>query len=344
MNVLVVGAGIFGCSIAEELSKRGINTTLIDKNNDIMSNASKHNHNRLHLGFHYPRSKETALQSIDGLLSFMMYFKDAVVKDFPNYYAITNSGHVSGEYFQNFCDDIGLFYTKEYPNRLLMSTDIIDDCFKVNEPIFDYNKLKSLVIEGLMKQKNLTINLNTEFNPSIIGEYDYIVNSSYSNLNDISSYFTKQKLEIKLQDVVIPIVEFNSEPFGITVMDGPFCSVMPDGFNKNKFLVYHVVESVIEEKISEPIVSKTNVDLQGIVNKSSEIYPFLKGIKIVDYRRTIRALPINNNDERLSEVFLYDDTPKLISVLSGKISTCKKVGLEVYNYITTNKLKTNILL
>ena len=73
MNVLIVGAGIFGCSIAHELSKNKINVTIVDSNSDIMLNASKNNHNRLHLGFHYPRSKETAAD----LVVFRKYYPPA---------------------------------------------------------------------------------------------------------------------------------------------------------------------------------------------------------------------------------------------------------------------------
>ena len=64
----IVGAGIFGCSIALELQKDGHLVTIIEQDSDIMLRASKNNHNRIHYGYHYPRSLETTKQSLDGLL------------------------------------------------------------------------------------------------------------------------------------------------------------------------------------------------------------------------------------------------------------------------------------
>ena len=37
------------------------------------------------------------------------------------------------------------------------------------------------------------------------------------------------------------------EKIGITIMDGDFCSILPKGFDKNTFLLYHVKNSVIRE-------------------------------------------------------------------------------------------------
>ena len=65
MRVKIIGAGIFGCMIAGELKRAGHEVVLIEKNSDIMQGASKFNHNRIHFGFHYPRSLSTAQQSLE---------------------------------------------------------------------------------------------------------------------------------------------------------------------------------------------------------------------------------------------------------------------------------------
>ncbi len=51
MKIAVVGAGIFGCSIALELDKCGYEVILFEKEEDILLKASKHNHNRIHYGY-----------------------------------------------------------------------------------------------------------------------------------------------------------------------------------------------------------------------------------------------------------------------------------------------------
>ena len=66
MKIIVIGAGIFGVTTALTLSENGYDVTLVECENNIMTKASKCNHNRLHFGFHYPRSIKTAKQSLDG--------------------------------------------------------------------------------------------------------------------------------------------------------------------------------------------------------------------------------------------------------------------------------------
>ena len=114
MKIIVIGAGIFGCNNSFELSKRH-NVTLVDMNSDIMQNASKVNHNRLHFGFHYPRSKATALQSLEGYKLFYDYFRDAITSDFENYYMIEKNSNVNSKYYERFCDDLHLTYKRQYP-------------------------------------------------------------------------------------------------------------------------------------------------------------------------------------------------------------------------------------
>ena len=64
-KIKVIGAGIFGCCISIELAKSGYEVVLVEQDSDIMQRASKLNHNRIHFGFHYPRSPKTARQSLE---------------------------------------------------------------------------------------------------------------------------------------------------------------------------------------------------------------------------------------------------------------------------------------
>jgi hypothetical protein len=330
-KILVIGAGIFGCCIAIELNKVGYEVILLEQNSDIMQRASKLNHNRIHFGFHYPRSVKTAKQSLDGLVSFLLNFKDAIVSDFPNYYMNHIDSNVSSEEYLNFCDEVGISYEFEYPKEYLLNRNNIDLSLKVNEPIFDYDILKSTVMYKLM---GVDLRLSTKFDGNVDG-YDYIINSSYSNVNKINDMLGAPKLNLKFQDVIVPIFKMKHSPLGLTIMDGPFCSIMPRGNRKNEFLLYHPKYSVISESKQVIDISNENEDflIDKIYKDSTKFYPFLSDVKRNGCWRTIRALPVNYNDARLSELFINNNHPNFITVLSGKVSTCWKVAYEIKSII-----------
>jgi len=339
-NILVIGAGLFGCSIAIELKKAGMNVTLLEKESDIFMGASKGNHNRIHFGFHYPRSIETARESLDGLVLFLMRFKDAIVSDFPNYYFIEKNSRVSSDEYLSFCDEVGITYDMEWPNHNIINEEHIDTSLRVLEPVFDYEVVKDNMMFQLLKY-DIDLRLNCEFDKTMSLDYDYVINSAYGDINQINNILDVPKIDVKLQDVIIPIFEMSHEPIGLTIMDGPFCSIMPKGFNKDNFLLYHVDHSVASETFDDNLDRNFNIEEQvdEIYNESFKYYPFLKEVKRIGHWRSLRPLPINYNDERLSEIFYDKSNPKFISVLSGKVSSCWLTALKVKDLIMSGEYK-----
>ena len=70
MKICIIGAGWFGCHIAHELIKEGHDIKVFEKEKKIFLNASGNNQNRLHQGFHYPRSEKTIKISKEGFIQF----------------------------------------------------------------------------------------------------------------------------------------------------------------------------------------------------------------------------------------------------------------------------------
>ena len=159
---------------------------------------------------------------------------------------------------------------------------------KVLEPVFDYKVIKYNLKNELFKH-NINIKLDYEFSEIDCDKYDYIVNASYGNINKVNKLLGVPEIKIKLQDVVVPIFKKQHSKIGLTIMDGPFCSVMPKGNNPNEFLLYSVKHALIENN---------NLDIDNIYKQSEKYFPFLKNVERLGYWRTERALPINDNDER----------------------------------------------
>jgi hypothetical protein len=351
MRILIIGGGIFGTSIATTLANEKHEIDIAETENDILQLASKVNHNRIHLGYHYLRSIKTAEQSIEGLLSFLFNYGKAVIHQLPNYYAIAAEGSkTTPAEFINFCNNVGIGYDIACPDKRFLDPKEISECFKVPEPVWDYAKLKQIIKTNLRKKKvNLLLQTPCIFLkklpdetfeasfPNRIKEYDIVINTSYLNTNTINSYLGLPKKKMLFENVIIPVFKYKSQPIGLTIMDGPFCSVMPRGGVKNEFLLYHVKHSIVQSQISGDlpafdiganIISDQQTE-RIIYQASSSFMPFLKNADFAGFTKTVRMVHQNSDDARITELNIYPEVKNYFSVFSGKVTTCIQVALEI---------------
>jgi hypothetical protein len=351
MRILIIGAGIFGTSAAIVLADKTNQIDLLEAENDILQLASRINHNRIHLGYHYLRSIQTAEQSIEGLLSFLFNYGKAVIHQLPNYYGIAKVGSkTTPAEFVSFCDNVGIGYDHEFPADKFLNRDMIEECFKVPEPVWDYERIKKIIMQNLKKSK-VNLLLNTEctnlkqlpdqtfeatFN-KIVKRYDVVINTTYTNINKVNKYLGVGQKKLLFENVLIPVFKYPSQALGLTVMDGPFCSVMPRGKVKNEFLLYNVKESVIQSQfvVDRPDYysaanSYSNEKVEEIIYKQSSLFmPFLQTAIHVGYNRTTRVVYENDDDARITELFTYPEVKNYFAVLSGKVTTCIQAALEI---------------
>jgi hypothetical protein len=351
MRILIIGAGIFGTSAATVLSDKTNQIDLLEAECDILQLASRINHNRIHLGYHYLRSIQTAEQSIEGLLSFLFNYGKAVIHQLPNYYGIAKVGSkTTPAEFVNFCDNVGIGYDNEFPADKFLNKEMIQECFKVPEPVWDHERLKRIIIQNLKKSK-VNLLLNTEctnlkqlpdqtfeatFN-NAIKQYDVVINTTYTNINKVNKYLGVGQKKLLFENVLIPVFKYPSHALGLTVMDGPFCSVMPRGKVKNEFLLYNVKESVIQSQlvVDRPdfdtgMNAASNEKVEDIIYQQSSLFmPFLNNVTHAGYNKTTRVVYENSDDARITELFTYPEVKNYFAVLSGKVTTCIQAALEI---------------
>src|SRR6266567_7321863 len=77
MRVGILGGGLQGCSVALELADRGIEVTIFDKNDVLLSRAAVANEGKIHLGYMYAGDPtlSTAKTMITGALSFAPFLE-----------------------------------------------------------------------------------------------------------------------------------------------------------------------------------------------------------------------------------------------------------------------------
>ena len=76
MRVGILGGGLQGCCVALSLAERGIDVTLFDRNDQLLSRAAVANEGKIHLGYMYANdtSYSTARMMLKGALAFAPFF------------------------------------------------------------------------------------------------------------------------------------------------------------------------------------------------------------------------------------------------------------------------------
>lgn len=248
-KIVVIGGGFFGMYLSEYMAKKGCQVTLLEKSDNVMSRASFNNQARVHNGYHYPRSILTALRSRISFPRFVNEFKNCIFDDFDKYYLVgAKLSKVTALQFYQFCNRIGA-HCEPAPSKFsrLVQSHLVEACFSVKEFAFDSYKLSQAMLERLVDCKiDIRLNSLAEKISSIPdglellytdlkkGSRDYlfadhVFNCTYSSINYICAASSLELIPLKHEFTEMCLVDVPDElkKVGITVMCGPFFSIMP---------------------------------------------------------------------------------------------------------------------
>lgn len=371
-DVAVLGAGIFGCLTALELSKRGFKVTLIEKSNEIMMGASTNNQNRLHLGYHYPRDRQTAMQCQKGFADFIKRFPESILSDFDNAYFISNfDSKVDFQEYLNFCKSVELKLESVDRSKFDVSVDNVQGGILTDEVVYDSDILKEKITEDLISAEiSLLVNskvegISVEKNGFIVEASSQsirskaVVNCTYANFHDFNSKLGVEEKELQFELTIVPIVTWRKgkPPIGITVMDGPFFTILPYGKKENQYLLYHVAHSVYKTYVGTSYPKQwDNLDsllsdsiakdiFENMVESSSHFVSDIETCEFKDYLTTIRVVLANSNDSdrRPTLINKMAIQPPFYSVFSGKIDhsvwVAKDIAARISNDIEVGDSK-----
>lgn len=241
---VVIGGGVFGTYSAIVLANLGFKVLLIEQEKSLLNRASYVNQARLHTGLHYPRSISTARESLKHYEAFLGAFPSAV-REFKQIYAISNfNSKTSGKGFLSFIERLGIDFEEINPN-LFFNRGSVSAAFQVNEPSFSATKLRDQLNDIISRNPNIEVFLGTRVTAGEVSSDGAILKledgsrvstqgvviATYAGTNSILGMLGIQPLplEYELTEVVLGKVNSGMLGTGITVMDGPFWSLMPFG-------------------------------------------------------------------------------------------------------------------
>lgn len=353
-DTIIIGGGFFGMYIAEYFAKKGQSVLICEKEADFMLRAAYHNQARVHNGYHYPRSVLTALRSRISFPKFCDEFPDCIDNSFDKIYATGRIlGKITASQFERFCRRIGAVCEPAGPAiKAMFNSRLIDGVFSTVEYAFNADKLR-LAMRRRIEQAGVNYRLNTTaaaisqaadgsaLAVKILlpdGQSEVLTarqafNCTYSMIN--YSLF-KSGLDIiplkhEMTEMCLVDVPLELKNKGITIMCGPFFSVMPfpaRGLHSLSHVRYTPHFNWFDEP-GKPYINAHRLHSEipkqsaypAMLKDAARYIPLVEGCRYVDSLWEVKTiLPLSETDDSRPILFKTDCGLKnLHSVMGGKI-------------------------
>lgn len=358
---IIIGAGLYGLYSALYCAHKGENVLVLEYEDAPFKRATYINQARIHMGYHYPRSFSTATKSAGYFDRFNLDFKECINSDFKKIYAISsNFSWTNAAQFNKFCSDSNIF-CESISTQNFFRDELCEEAFLTKEYTYDAKLLLTKLNNTIENFDNISILYNTRITDIIKTQTEYslrlddgrlisssfILNTTYASINQILHKLKFPLFNIKYEicEIILCKVASKYRDVGITIMDGPFFSIMPFGKTGLHSLTsvtftphltsYNELPTFDCQSKSEGFCSPYqlgNCNECTVKPKTAWNYmsalakKYLKEDFDLEYQESLFSMkPILNtseiDDSRPTVVKQFSERPTFVSVLSGKINT-----------------------
>lgn len=358
---IIIGAGLYGLYSALFCGQKNQSVLVLECDPAPFKRATFINQARVHQGYHYPRSISTAIKSAGYFERFNKDYAFCINCEFDKVYAISSAYSWSNaEQFKKFCSAANIPCEEIHPQRFFKN-NMSDGAFLTREYTYDATILKDYFTEKISQLKNVKIEYGVTITDIERSQDSYLIrtkdgstyetsfllNATYAATNQILNMIGFEKFEIKYElcEIILCDVNEKLKKYGLTIMDGPFFSIMP--FGKTG---YHSLTSVTFtphttsyaatptfkcQANSEGYCSPSHLgNCNDCIAKPETAYPYMRNLArkyLLDeyefsYKQSLFSMkPILKSseidDSRPTVIRTYSKKPTFIGVLSGKINT-----------------------
>jgi hypothetical protein len=358
---IIIGAGLYGLYSAELCGRNGQNILVLECDCESFGRATYINQARVHQGYHYPRSLSTALKSAGYFKRFNEDYNFCINKEFKQIYATSSEYSWSNaEQFKKFCAAANIPCT-ELSTDNFFKPNVCDGAFLTKEYTYDAKMLRDYFLDKIENLANVSI----KFDANIIriekdhDEYiitlkdgsvystGFLLNVTYAATNQIIKMlnFDPFRIKYELCEIILCKVNEDLQDYGLTVMDGPFFSIMPFGktgfhsltsvtFTPHKTSFSEVPEFECQNNSAGYCTPNHLGNCNNCPSRPKTAFPYMNSLakKYMNdnyqfsYSKSLFSMkPIlmasEVDDSRPTVIRKYSDSPTFISVLSGKINT-----------------------
>ncbi len=334
-KVAIVGAGIYGITSAIKISDKGYSVDLYESLSDILMATSGINQYRVHRGYHYPRSKDTAYSCKNNEKSFIKYYSKSIIDNVEHYYAISEEDSLtSPREYLHMLDECGLKW------KIVDTLPGCDLTVKVEESLYCPDTLRKICWDRI-KACNINLKLNTKVKDAdSLKGYKYCVFSTYSSLNDFDADKKDYQYELCEKPIFLLPKEYKNK--SIVIMDGPFMCFDPLGNSD-----YHVAGNVVhaihnrtigakseippsyKKYINKGIIKNpkfTNVD--SFIESAKKFFPEIEKSQHIGSMYTIRTvLPNKDDTDERPTIVRFNKNSAIL--FSGKVVNCVEAAEKI---------------
>lgn len=358
---IIIGAGLYGLYSAEYCGRKGQKVLVIECDEGPFMRATYINQARVHQGYHYPRSLATAVKSAGYFRRFNEDYGFCINSEFRQVYAISSAySWTDGKQFESFCEAAGIPCEELNPGDYFKD-GMCDGAFLTNEYTYDAKILCDYLTDKVAEYDNVTVKYGTTIEAIEKDEESYLIrtdageeyrttfilNATYAGSNQIlkKAGYEPFKIKYELCEIILCKACDKLTDCGITVMDGPFFSIMPfgkTGFHSLTAVTFTPHATSYEETptfdCQQNAGGYCNPDKLGNCNackaKPKTAFPYMSGLAHkylkdeygFEYDSSLYSMkPIlvssEIDDSRPTIIKVHSDKPTFVSVLSGKINT-----------------------
>ena len=357
---IIIGGGIYGLYSALYCGKKGEKVLVLEYDSSPFQRATYINQARVHQGYHYPRSLSTAMKSAGYFERFCRDFDFCIHRGFEKIYGISKDySWTDGQQFMQFCEAANIPCEEICPEKFFQK-GMCDGAFLTKEYTYDAVILKEWFLAEIEKLKNVTVIYEARIQrieklQDVYAVYaskkeyhtNFLLNATYASVNQILHMLNYESFSIKYElcEIILCEVNENMKKYGITVMDGPFFSIMPFGKSGMHSLTSVTFTPHTASYDSLPhfpcqLESKGYCSCQQLGNcnlceqKPITAYAYMERLARkylkdeygFQYKKSLFSvkpilLSTEVDDARPTEIKVYSKNPTMVSVLSGKINT-----------------------
>lgn len=357
---IILGAGFYGLYSALRCGEAGQRVLVLECDATAFRRATYINQARVHMGYHYPRSFSTAIKSAHYFDRFCAEYGFCNYTEFDQVYATgTHFSWTNAADFQRFCTSAGIrcdaIGTERYFNP-----GMCDGAFLTTEYTYDAQILKQWYLEQLAQCPTVEIAFNHRPERicqqgscwkvtagDITAEAPYVLNATYAGVNEIHHMlgFEPFKIKYELCEIILCKVSDKLKNVGLTVMDGPFFSIMPfgkTGYHSLTSVTFTPHQTSFDTVATFPCQERSNglcrpgclYNCNDCPARPESAWPYMSKLArkymrpeySFSYEKSLFSMkPILTaseiDDSRPTVIRQYSSDPVFVSVLSGKINT-----------------------